>query len=108
MRFQIFFALALGALVAAAAGGCNLNPQPLPPGDQSDGGINETVPGAGGSNGETGGGDAGMSGSSGSSGGGTGLTPEAGTTDASNDASGDASADAGPSDASLDAGDAGD
>jgi hypothetical protein len=41
-----FFGAAVTALIAGVA--CDLNPQPLPPGEQPDGGLSDTTSGNGG------------------------------------------------------------
>jgi hypothetical protein len=98
MRLRYFIGACFAVLVVVTA--CDLNPQPIPPGEQSDGGFSDN-PGTGG-------------GSNTSSGSGDGSTPAAPSTDGgtflgSGDAASDAAFD-GSSDGSTDAepGDAGD
>lgn len=109
MRLRLLPGASLALFVAAAA--CDLNPQPLPPGEQPDGGNSETVPGGGSSS--TGSSSGGPNGTTGSSDAGT--SPPFGLGDAGALAADAALADAaldgaadGSTDAALDAGDAGD
>jgi hypothetical protein len=104
MRTRLLVGTSVAILFAAAAA-CDLNPQPLPPGEQPDGGNSETpAPGSsGGSNSATGG-------SSGDAA--TAANPDGGEalgiTEGGTDGASDGSSDAEGSDASLDAGDAAD
>jgi hypothetical protein len=98
VRVRLLQGVSLVFLVSAVA--CDLNPQPLPPGEQPDSGNSETVPGGGsgsGGNGETGSSDAGGGplglGDAGA------LAPDAAALDGAVDAAVD-----GSSDAALDAG----
>jgi hypothetical protein len=84
-------------VIASLAAACDLNPQPLPPGEQPDGSVNEQPPS------DTNGGTGTPSGSDGG-------TESLGVGDASVDAASDGSDGAidGESDAPVDAGDAAD
>jgi hypothetical protein len=95
MRARLFLGASLAFSCAIAA--CDLNPQPLPPGDQSDGGIDETPTGNGGATNAAGGGtdgsaQPGVPGDGGSHFGSSDASAEAG-------ASSDGSSDAEPNDA---------
>jgi hypothetical protein len=105
MRFRVALGASVAVLLVVAAA-CDLNPQPLPPGEQADGGSTAQVPatgpgGSGGSNGATSGtaSDAGVA-----DGGGAFLASDAGSTDGATDGARDGEADA-ESDAADDAGD---
>jgi hypothetical protein len=109
VRLRVLLGASLVVFVAAAA--CDLNPQPLPPGEQPDAGNSDTVPGGGSSS--TGSSSGGSTGTTGSSDAGT--SPPFGLGDAGAlaldaalaDAALDGTAD-GSTDAALDAADAGD
>jgi hypothetical protein len=121
-RFQILAAVGLSAVVATLAEvGCDLNPQPLPPGDTSEDAGGSLTLGGGGSA-DSGspsfaadagtvspppvnGGDAGLSGSE-PDGAGPGAS-DGGTADATSDASSEDASPDGQTDASVDVGDGG-
>jgi hypothetical protein len=93
--------LLVSIAIASLATACDLNPQPLPPGEEAEGGANAQSPGDnGGTNSATGGsGDGGAS------------NPTVGNGEAGVDASRDGESDGatdGESDAPFDAGDAAD
>ena len=74
-RSRLLPSLPLGLLsLALVAGACSLNPQPLPPGNQPEGGLSSSGGGSGSSSGSSSGtgGSSSSSGSSSSGGGGSG------------------------------------
>jgi hypothetical protein len=97
VRSRLFFGAALVVLIAGVA--CDLNPQPLPPGEQPDAGLGNTASGSGGSPGGATEGDGAVASAPGD-----GAVPliDGGTQSLAGDGSTDGALDAG------DAGDAGD
>ena len=125
-RARLLRSASLTFVAVALAAACDLNPQPLPPGEQSDGGTLANGPGGPSGSGSSSGSGSGGSGSSGSDastppivvndGGGVPSLDSGSAADASLDAQADASGDGATdaatdgseTDAALDAGDAGD